>query len=200
MRETTKIGKVLNDKHFSFLLVVNITKSRTCFYWLNIRPLTVFEVISDMWNSPEFNPVAPASACHSDFQSCTTCLFKQVEGLAPATPQKIEGTFASMRSELLRIITQWKQSGWARRGRNGCWRWRTPKVYCFLWWHEILWTSWQWRRFISAVLHRISWWKTSSCSPKPSCVSQRSTILSALLLGSCRHAPTALIFAPSLEQ
>jgi hypothetical protein len=82
------------------------------------RPLTVFEVIFDMWNSPEFNPVAPASACHSDFQSCTICSFEQVEGLAPATPQKIEDTFASMRSELLRIITRWEQSGQGEGGMD----------------------------------------------------------------------------------
>jgi hypothetical protein len=27
---------------------------------------TVFEVMSDLWNSEEFNPMAPASECHVD--------------------------------------------------------------------------------------------------------------------------------------
>ena len=71
-----------------------------------------------MWNSPEFNPVAPALTCHSDFHSCIICLFEQVEGLAPATPQKIEDTFASMRSELLRVITRWEQSGQGEGGMD----------------------------------------------------------------------------------
>jgi hypothetical protein len=32
-----------------------------CLLFLFHRPKTVFEVISELWNSPDFNPVAPAS-------------------------------------------------------------------------------------------------------------------------------------------
>ena len=71
-----------------------------------------------MWNSPDFNPVAPASECHSDFQSCTVCSYEQVEGLCPATPQRIEDVFTSMRSDLLRIITRWEQSGQGEGGMD----------------------------------------------------------------------------------
>ncbi|KAI2512413.1 hypothetical protein MHU86_2075 [Fragilaria crotonensis] len=59
------------------------------------RPKTVFEVISDLWNSPEFNPIAPASDCHVDY---------------------IQDIFASMRSDLLRIISRWEQSGQGEGG------------------------------------------------------------------------------------
>jgi hypothetical protein len=71
-----------------------------------------------MWNSPDFNPVAPASECHSDFQSATICSYDQVEGLCPATPQRIEDVFTSMRSDLLRIITRWEQSGQGEGGMD----------------------------------------------------------------------------------
>ena len=87
-------------------------------YQQHRRPQTVFEVISDMWNSPDFNPVAPASECHSDFQSATICSYEQVEGLCPATPQRIEDVFTSMRSDLLRIITRWEQSGQGEGGMD----------------------------------------------------------------------------------
>ena len=71
-----------------------------------------------MWNSPDFNPVAPASECHSDFQNCTICSYEQVEGLCPATPQRIEDVFTLMRSDLLRIIMRWEQSGQGEGGMD----------------------------------------------------------------------------------
>ena len=171
-----------------FILVLNITNSWTCFYWLNNRPLTVFEVISNMWNSPEFDPVAPASECHSNFQSCTIGSFKQVKGLAPA----------SMQSKLLRIITRWEQSGQGEGGMDA--------------------EDEEHRRSAafdddtrsfgqvdddedSAAQHCIgSLDGRPASTPKPSCVSQQLTIVSALLLGSRRHAPIASIVAPTLEQ
>ncbi len=82
------------------------------------RPLTVFEVMADMWNSEDFNPVAPASECHIDFLNAIDCSYEQVAGLAPATSQKIKGIIVSMRSDLLRIITRWEQSGQGKGGRD----------------------------------------------------------------------------------
>ena len=82
------------------------------------RPPTVFEVIVELWNSSEFNPVAPPSDCHVDFQDAIPCTYDLVAGLTPATPQKIEDSMASMRSELLRIITRWEQSGQGEGGRD----------------------------------------------------------------------------------
>lgn len=67
------------------------------------RPKTVFELITDMWNSSVFNSVAPLSECHFEFQTATDCLYKLVKSLAPAAPKKIEDIFVSMRSHHLRI-------------------------------------------------------------------------------------------------
>ena len=64
-----------------------------------------------MWNSPDFNPVVPASDCHSDFERATTCTFEDVEALTPANPQKIEDTFTAMCTDLNRIIRRWERSG-----------------------------------------------------------------------------------------
>ena len=80
------------------------------------RPMTVFETIADLWNSSEFNPVAPASDCHVDFHTAINCSYEQVAALSPATPQRIEDIFTSMRSDLLRIITRWEQSGQGEGG------------------------------------------------------------------------------------
>jgi hypothetical protein len=41
-----------------------------------------------------------------------------VEALSPATPRKVEDIFVSMRSDLLRIITKWEQSGQGEGGRD----------------------------------------------------------------------------------
>ena len=71
-----------------------------------------------MWNSTVFNPVAPASECHFDFQTATDCSYELVKPLAPATPEKVEDIFASMRSHLLRIIQRWEQSGQGEGGRD----------------------------------------------------------------------------------
>ncbi len=85
----------------------------------NTRPKTFFEVVADSWNSPDFNPVAPASDCRIDFHTATICSYEQVAALSPATPQRIEDIFTSMRSGLLRIITRWEQSGQGKGGYAG---------------------------------------------------------------------------------
>ena len=65
-----------------------------------------------------FNPTAPASECHSDYQIAVDCSHEAVAGLVPATPQKIEDVFTSMRSDLLRIISRWEQSGQGEGGMD----------------------------------------------------------------------------------
>jgi hypothetical protein len=73
-------------------------------------------VIADLWNSPDFNPVAPPSDCHLDFHTATNCSYEEVAGLSRATPQRIEDIFTSMRSDLTRIIRRWEQSGQGEGG------------------------------------------------------------------------------------
>jgi len=82
------------------------------------RPQTVFELVAQLWNDSSFNPTAPASDCHSDYQTAVDCSYEVVAGLAPATPQKIEDVFTSMRSDLLRIISRWEQSGQGEGGMD----------------------------------------------------------------------------------
>ena len=82
------------------------------------RPKTVFEVIAEMWNSRTYNPVAPPSTCHIDFQTATDCSFQAVSTLNPATPQKVQDIFASLRSNLLRIIQNWDRSGQGEGGTD----------------------------------------------------------------------------------
>jgi hypothetical protein len=71
-----------------------------------------------MWNSPHFNPIAPASECHFDFVNAIDCSYEQVPGLSPATPQKIKDIIVSICSDLLRIIPRWEQSGHGEGGRD----------------------------------------------------------------------------------
>lgn len=82
------------------------------------RPKTVFEVIAEMWNSRTYNPVAPPSTCHIDFQTAIDCSFQAVSTLNPATPQKVQDIFASLRSNLLRIIQNWERSGQGEGGTD----------------------------------------------------------------------------------
>ena len=46
------------------------------------------------------------------------CSYEHVSGLAPATPTRIEDIIVSMRSDLLRIITRWEQSGQGEGGMD----------------------------------------------------------------------------------
>ena len=95
-----------------------LTTAVVFFLFLVYRPPNVFEAIAELWNDSTFNPIAPASACHLDFQMATDCSYKLVDGLLPATPQKIEDCLASMRSELIRIIDRWERSGQGEGGRD----------------------------------------------------------------------------------
>jgi hypothetical protein len=62
-----------------------------------------------MWNSPHFNPIAPASECNFDFVNAIGCSYEQVTGLPPAISQKIEDIIVSIRSDLFRIIQRWNK-------------------------------------------------------------------------------------------
>jgi hypothetical protein len=53
------------------------------------RDKTVYELISDRWNSEMFNPVVPINPCHEDFLEATDCGYAVIAGLAPSTPLKV---------------------------------------------------------------------------------------------------------------
>ena len=83
-----------------------------------VRPQTVFERMAELWNSSAFNPSAPSSSCHEDFMSSTDCSYDLVSALIPASPQRIQDFFTSMRSDLVRIISNWETSGQGDGGRD----------------------------------------------------------------------------------
>ena len=83
-----------------------------------VRSQTVFERMAELWNSSAFNPSAPSSSCHEDFMSSTDCSYDLVSALIPATPQRIQDFFTSMRSDLVRIISNWETSGQGDGGRD----------------------------------------------------------------------------------
>lgn len=84
------------------------------------KQLDVFEVIAELWNDSSFNPIAPESDCHLDYQTATDCLYELVAGLLLATPQKIEDCLASMIMccESTRIMDCWERSGQGEGGRD----------------------------------------------------------------------------------
>lgn len=75
------------------------------------RPATVYELIADKWNSVSFNPVTFITDCHIDYLSPINCSFDEVKDLSPATPQKVQDKLTEMRTNLIRIIDNWKRSG-----------------------------------------------------------------------------------------
>jgi hypothetical protein len=64
-----------------------------------------------LWNSADFNPIAPPSRCHSNFTSAIDCSHGAVVGLAPVTADKIADICTSMRCKLLTIVKNWEASG-----------------------------------------------------------------------------------------
>ena len=83
------------------------------------RPPTAFEMISNRWNDPSFNPIAQASTVHQEFMAATNCSHSLVGSITPATPQKVKDALASLRVNLTRIIGNWEQSGQGEGGHHG---------------------------------------------------------------------------------
>ena len=84
-----------------------------------VRRRTAFELIADRWNDPGFNSVAPPSDCHEDFISEINLAHTEVAMLNPATPDKVEHAFTSMRCNLIRIIQNWERIGQGEGGHDG---------------------------------------------------------------------------------
>lgn len=80
------------------------------------RAPTVYELLADKWNSPNFNPTTTVLQVHQDFATPIDCSHAQVATLTPADASKVEDYVTKMRSSLLRIITNWEQSGQGEGG------------------------------------------------------------------------------------
>ena len=48
------------------------------------RQQTAFEIIADRWNDSSFNPTAPSSICHEDFEDPTECSCETVISYSPS--------------------------------------------------------------------------------------------------------------------
>ena len=78
------------------------------------RQATVYKLIADRWNNPQFNPFTIPSACHDDFHQPIDIGFNTVvaEGkYAIPSEDNIHHRLTDMRSKLVRIIRNWELSG-----------------------------------------------------------------------------------------
>ena len=73
----------------------NVVKTRTEIDKINlsVRPPTAYELISDRWNSPDFNPIAEPSDCHEDFRVAIDCSFEKVKLLSPKNRNPVQTFF-----------------------------------------------------------------------------------------------------------
>jgi hypothetical protein len=72
---------------------------------------SVWSKIADMWNNPQFMPVTEnMTSVHSDFKA-DVIDHELVAHLAPATAEKVEKKWATVKNELTRIIANWEKSG-----------------------------------------------------------------------------------------
>ena len=76
MYVTLRIGKYVQQQILCFLLqlLMHFVTIAIEVFLLFCRPPNVFEVIAGgLWNDSTFNPIAPASNYHLDFQMATDC-------------------------------------------------------------------------------------------------------------------------------
>ena len=72
---------------------------------------SVWSKIADKWNDPQFEPVTEdMTSEHSDFKA-DIIDHELVADLAPATAEKVEKKWATVKNELTRIIANWEKSG-----------------------------------------------------------------------------------------
>ena len=79
-------------------------------------PLTAYELISLKWNDGLFNPRSFITNCHPDFEVSVDITHNAVCNLAEATPAKVEDTLTTIRTQLIRLITDWERSGQGEGG------------------------------------------------------------------------------------
>jgi len=77
---------------------------------------TVWDMISDRWNSHVFCPITCTLTIHEAFIDPIDCSYGLVAHLAIATPRKVKDKISEMRTDLLRIIQKWEQSGQGEGG------------------------------------------------------------------------------------
>jgi hypothetical protein len=77
----------------------------------DVRQPSVYELMADMWNNPDYNPVLPVYTVHSDYRAPTDCGYLKVRDMIRAEPEKVKDILSGMRANLNRIILDWETSG-----------------------------------------------------------------------------------------
>jgi hypothetical protein len=73
--------------------------------------VSVWTMISSKWNDPDFDVITEDhTSIHSDFV-VDVISHEDVADLTPATPEKVEDKWATVKKELTRIIANWERSG-----------------------------------------------------------------------------------------
>lgn len=80
------------------------------------RPLNAYELIAAKWNDPTFNPRSLILNCHPDFEASIDISHGAVVDLADATAAKVEDLLTTVRTLLIRLITDWERSGQGEGG------------------------------------------------------------------------------------
>ena len=82
------------------------------------RPLTAYELIANKWNDSTFNPRSMITNCHEDFETPIDISHTAVCNMADATPAKVEDVLTTIRTHLIRLITDWERSGQGEGGHT----------------------------------------------------------------------------------
>jgi hypothetical protein len=86
---------------------------------VNKREKTVWELVSEKWNSVEYSAETICIGhLHTDFSDSKTIPHSNVESMMVATPEKCEQKFQSMMSELNKRIEKWERSGQGEGGEQ----------------------------------------------------------------------------------
>jgi hypothetical protein len=76
----------------------------------NVRQPSVYEMMADMWNNPDYNPVLSVFLVHRDYRAPTDCGYSKVRDMIRAEPEKVKDILSGMRANLIRIILDWETS------------------------------------------------------------------------------------------
>eukprot|EP00977_Amphora_coffeiformis_P003886 scaffold770_cov76-Amphora_coffeaeformis.AAC.1 len=80
------------------------------------RDPTAYEMIASKWNDASFNPQSVITSCHSDFEVPIDLSHQAVSNLAKATQEKVEDFLTTIRTQLIRLISDWERSGQGEGG------------------------------------------------------------------------------------
>jgi hypothetical protein len=72
---------------------------------------SVYEMMADMWNDPNYNPFLPVFLVHSDYWVLADCGYSKVRDMICADPDKVKDILSGMHANLDHIMLDWETSG-----------------------------------------------------------------------------------------